>query len=271
MSLEVASISKAASQPDPLSALLVSGNSFATNSRLFADTRPVSAVLPLHVSPTCPLDQILIGFFNSHRNILSRGMLLETVIGPQKASVKALVHTELSHSVHPLTKVMSEVMSTYPYVGKPEQLALFYLMHQTMRASNFLRMILVSTNLSIQWQISPTKENYIFMPAWLRPTVTQITVPHAAWIDNVPWPGVRDLLIEQPEDYPYRLWTENFTQNVSVNWKFDLSDALSETDNEIVLHSIFEKHIRKLKNWTVSSNFARIVPNLMPAINSRDY
>lgn len=25
------------------------------------------------------------------------------------------------------------------------------------------------------------------MPWWLRPTAVQITVPHAAWIDNVPW------------------------------------------------------------------------------------
>jgi hypothetical protein len=81
-------------------------------------------------------------------------------------------------------------------------------------------------------------------------------------------PGVRDLLIEHPEDYPYELWTENFTQNVSVNWDFDTSDALSETDSEVVLHSIFEKHIRKLKSWTVSSTFSQLVPDLMPEIRS---
>jgi hypothetical protein len=79
-------------------------------------------------------------------------------------------------------------------------------------------------------------------------------------------PGVRDILIEHTDEYPYHLWTENFTQNVSVNWKFDYSDALSETDNDVVIHSIFEKHVRRLQNWTVSSEFVRVFPKLMPAI-----
>lgn len=39
----------------------------------------------------------------------------------------------------------------------------------------------------LQWLISPTKEAYVAMPQWLRPTAAQIAVPHAAWIDNIPW------------------------------------------------------------------------------------
>lgn len=83
-------------------------------------------------------------------------------------------------------------------------------------------------------------------------------------------PGVRDLLIEYPEKYTYTHWTDNFTQNVSVNWQFDTSDALLERDDEITLHSIFEKHVRVLRNWTVSDEFAQLFPDLMPAIYSRD-
>lgn len=127
--------SKEASRPDPLSALLTPSNSLPGDTNYGAATKPVFAVLPAHVTPTCPLDQILVGFFSSHRDMLSKGMLPETVIGPQKASVKALIHTELVTMVHPVSKVMSEVMATYPYVGKAEQLALFYLMHQTMRVN----------------------------------------------------------------------------------------------------------------------------------------
>jgi hypothetical protein len=121
------------SKEAPLSALLAPNNSLPSDTSYGATTKPVFAVLPAHVVPTCPLDQILLGFFSSHRDMLSKGMLPEIVIGPQKASVKALVHTELATMVHPVSKVMSEVMATYPYVGKAEQLALFYLMHQTMR------------------------------------------------------------------------------------------------------------------------------------------
>lgn len=95
--------------------------------------KPVFTVLPAHVAPTCPLDQILLGFLETNWTLLSQGALRERIVGEEKASVKALIHAELALSVHPVVKVMSEVMSTYLSVGKPEQLALFYLMHQTMR------------------------------------------------------------------------------------------------------------------------------------------
>jgi hypothetical protein len=78
------------------------------------------------------------------------------------------------------------------------------------------------------------------------------------------------MLIEYPEDYPYRLWTENFTQNVTINWAHHITDAISETDSDVQVHSIFEKHIRTLKNWTVSSEFSRLFPKLMSAIYSPD-
>lgn len=126
-------VSQAVPRPDPLSALLISSDTFKIDTSYYTGTRSVFAVLPAHVAPTCPLDRILIGFFISRRQLLSEGVPLESVIGPQKASMKGLVHPELSPFVHPLSKVMSEVMSTYHEVGKPEQIALVYLMHQTMR------------------------------------------------------------------------------------------------------------------------------------------
>lgn len=95
--------------------------------------RPVFAVLPVHISPTCPLDQILLGFFNSQRELLGSGASPETVIGPPRPSAKVLIRPGSSSSIDPISKVMSEVMMTFLYVGKAEQLALFYLMHQTMR------------------------------------------------------------------------------------------------------------------------------------------
>ena len=74
------------------------------------------------------------------------------------------------------------------------------------------------------------------------------------------------MLIDRPDEYPYRHWTENFTQNVSVNWTFDICDAVSKTGDDVVLHSIFEKHIRNLKNWSVSLEFQKLFPDLVRAI-----
>jgi hypothetical protein len=127
--------SRVVSQPDSLSTLLATSDPSPAEPNYGTSARHVHTVLPAHVAPTCPLDQILIGFFNSHRDMLSKGAPLDNVIGPPRASVKILIHPERATSVPLVSKVMSEVMSTYPYVGKPEQLALFYLMHQTMRVS----------------------------------------------------------------------------------------------------------------------------------------
>ncbi|THZ33534.1 hypothetical protein D6C90_08292 [Aureobasidium pullulans] len=188
----------------------------------------VSAILPVHLPATCPLDHILLGCLQTSRTALSDGASPELVTGPQKASVRGFFDVQPDSPVHPISKVMCEVMLTFPSVGKAEQLALFYLMHRTMRV------------------------------------IIAITVPHAAWIDNVPWPGVRDRIITYPHDYPYHLWTANFTQAVNVHWPHELSDACIESDGDMVLHSIFEKHIRELKHWSVSPQFGKVFPDLMP-------
>lgn len=78
------------------------------------------------------------------------------------------------------------------------------------------------------------------------------------------------MLIENPEEYPFELFSEYYCQNVSVNWKFDSLDAISDIDNDAVLHSIFEKHIRNLKHWTVSSEFRARFPEMMSALYSCD-
>ncbi|KAF2014075.1 hypothetical protein BU24DRAFT_425069 [Aaosphaeria arxii CBS 175.79] len=213
----------------------------------------VFTILPTHVPPTCPLDEILHNFLRARRDMLTQGLPAESVMGSPNPTVKALLDTTMASSVHPICGVMSEVLSTFPHVDQPEKLAFFYLMFKTMR-----------------WQISPSKDSYLAMPPWLRPTVTQVTVPHAFWIDNIPWPGVRDMLIEKPEDHTFEMFSQYYSQNVRVNWKFDSRDALSNIENEAVLHSIFEKHISNLKNWTVLPEFQRRFPAMTPAIYSRD-
>lgn len=79
-------------------------------------------------------------------------------------------------------------------------------------------------------------------------------------------PGVRDILIENPNQYPFELFSEFYSHNVTVNWPFDEMDAISGDGNCTLLHSIFEKHIRKASNWTVSSEFKSRFPEMISAI-----
>lgn len=100
----------------------------------------VCAVGPSHLPPTCPLDRILLDFLSSRKDMIMDGVPEETVIGPSKPSVKAFLHPEMTDSVHRLSGVMSEVLSTFPYVRTPEKLAFFFLMYRTMRVG-FIQML----------------------------------------------------------------------------------------------------------------------------------
>lgn len=98
----------------------------------------IFTVLPLHVSSTCPLDDILHEFLHTRRDMITWGMYVEAVVGPPKPNVKALLDPSVTSIVHPLCRVMSEVLTTFTHTGQPEKLAFFYLMYKTMRVSHGL-------------------------------------------------------------------------------------------------------------------------------------
>ncbi|KAJ5378263.1 Polyketide synthase enoylreductase [Penicillium cataractarum] len=194
-------------------------------------SRSIACAEPKHTSATCPLDQILLDFILSRRSMIARGVPLYDVLGPPKPSPVALLNLESSSTTHPIIRLMTEVLGTFHHVPMPEKMAFMYLMHLTTR-----------------WQISPSDESYVRIPKWLRPTAMQITTPHAAWIDNIPWPGARDMLIDRPDRYPFAVFSEFYSANVSVNWPYEVEDAISNLNGQVVLNSIFEKHILRLKN-----------------------
>lgn len=120
---------------DPAPAVLTPRSATTVDSRPYSHPKSVYTVLPAHILPTCPLDEILLDFLNAHRDMLSQGIPLEVVVGPEKPTAKNLINPELHASVHSISKVLSEVLSTFPYVHQPEKLAFFFVMHKTMRVS----------------------------------------------------------------------------------------------------------------------------------------
>lgn len=103
------------------------------------DTQPfviptsVFAVLPPHIPPTCPLDEILVDFIASRREMISNGGVPETVVGLRKPTVKALMTVDAAPSVPPLSRIISRVLSTFTHTHQTEKMGFFYLMcHTTM-------------------------------------------------------------------------------------------------------------------------------------------
>ncbi|KAJ5360455.1 hypothetical protein N7517_009646 [Penicillium concentricum] len=216
------------------------GNLRTTHDPVSPSVSPgsVAWVLPKHTCATCPLDQILLDFIASRRSMLARGIPPDIVLGPEQLCPQDLLHPTVDLTSHAISRVMADVLTTFPHVNLPEKLAFMYLMHLTTR-----------------WQVSPNIGSYARMPVWLRPTVTQITVPHAAWIDNIPWPRVRDILIQKPDRYPFAVFSELYSEHVSINWPYDPEDIVVDTDDGPSLNTIFEKHIQRLSNWIAPRQF----------------
>ncbi|KAG9767502.1 hypothetical protein ABEF95_011042 [Exophiala dermatitidis] len=209
---------------------------------------PPWKLLPKHVPPTCPLDGLLLNFFHSRRHEASANH--DPAMNPTYPSVSSLLNPASGHQLDPVSQLSSDIISKFPNIyDLPEQVAVLYFMFLNMR-----------------WQINPTQENYERLPEWLRPTPSQLYTPHPAWIDHIPWPMLRDKLIANHQDYPFENWFVPFTSGLSVNWPYDPIDCLlatSERDREDpAINPVFERHIRRLENWSVGPAFAEAFPAL---------
>jgi hypothetical protein len=71
---------------------------------------------------------------------------------------------------HKLARLFGDIMLTFPNVRLAERAATVYIMHRLMR-----------------WQLWPTPHTYALLPVWLRPSVSQILVPHQHWLDYLVW------------------------------------------------------------------------------------
>lgn len=78
------------------------------------------------------------------------------------------------------------------------------------------------------------------------------------------------MLIENPEKYPFPVFSELYSQNVTVSWPYDPMDTISYQGDSVVFNPIFEKHARKLENWAVSCHFKDYLPEMTAAVDGRD-
>jgi hypothetical protein len=201
--------------------------------------------------PTCPLDSLLLDFLHERQQQAADGVETPKLVGPAYPSVSSLLNPARAASSHPLSKVFTDILATFPDLSTlPEKVAVLYLMFLLMR-----------------WQISPTQENYDRLPDWLCPRPSQLFTAHPAWIDHLPWPKMRDHLVRNynPRDYLFDNFFIPFTTTLSLNWPYEPTDTLlsgSGDDGELVINPVFERHLRRLENWSLGSAFKVAFPTL---------
>ncbi|KAH7133378.1 hypothetical protein B0J13DRAFT_100451 [Dactylonectria estremocensis] len=205
--------------------------------------------------PTCPLDSLLLDFLSERRQRAADGLSAHEVVGPRYPSVSSLLNPAQSAFSHPLSKVFTDILSTFPDISNlPERVAVLYIMFLLMR-----------------WQIAPTQDNYERLPEWIAPTPEQLTTPHPAWVDHIPFPPMRDRLCRDytPVLYAFENFFIPFTTTLSLSWPYEDTDTLLQNPDgdELMINPVFERHLRNLDNWKLGNAFAKAFPTLADTFN----
>lgn len=125
--------------------------------------------------------------------------------------------------------------------------------------------------LIMRWQISPTEETYSRLPSWVTPRPSQLFTPHPAWIDHLPWPLMRDKLVQVFHMIPFDEFFIPYTTTISLNWPYEPMDTLLtiQGSDELGINPVFERHLRDLGNWSLGPAFAKAHPILAETVRIR--
>jgi hypothetical protein len=208
-------------------------------------------------APTCILDRLLLDFLQERHQRAAEGVSTQDVIGPRYPSVSSLLNPANSAGSHPLSKVFTDILATFPAISTlPERVAVLCIMFFVMR-----------------WQISPTKENYELLPSWAHPTVSQTSHPHPAWVDHIPFPAMREKIAKEyatsPESNAFVDFFIPFTNTLSLNWPYEETDVLlaGSEGGELIVNPVFDRHMRRNANWTLGEAFHIAFPQLEGTYN----
>jgi hypothetical protein len=226
-------------------------NSIASYNSANPSPEMTGHAAPIRNGPsTCPLDSLLLDFLHERQQQAADGVATPKLVGPAYPSVSSLLNPARSVHSHPLSKVFTDILATFPDLSTlPEKVAVLYIMFLIMR-----------------WQIAPTQENYDRLPDWVTPRASQLFTPHPAWIDHLPWPKMRDRLVRDynPRDYLFDNFFIPFTTTLSLNWPYEPTDTLlsSPENDDLMINPVFERHLRRLENWSLGPAFAKSFPGL---------
>ena len=212
---------------------------------------------PVNVKPTCNLDTIFLSFRVEQSHLFKSGAPSNTISGPPYPNFNALLNQSTTISSHPLSKVVTDVVSTFPELSKlPEKVAVLYI-----------------TFLVLRWIVEPTRENYELLPDWITPRPSQLFTPHPHWLDYLPFPSLRDTCVQQQPPVVFDNFVVPYTATLSLNWPYEAADVLvprpstsigncdSSVDEPVYsINPVFETHLRKLENWSLGPAFVDAFP-----------
>jgi hypothetical protein len=115
----------------------------------------------------------------------------------------------------------------------------------------------------LRWMIAPSPYTYYCIPKFLRPSPTQLFMPHCLPIDFFAWPGFRDYVTRVPEMFDNPSWIVDMSVNIACDCPMKVEDMLvpSPIDGELDLSPEALDCASEVSNWSVSPSFRQFLIN----------
>jgi len=84
-------------------------------------------------------------------------------------------------------------------------------------------------------------------------------------MDYVPWPKMRECIVQNHLEYPQDDVFLPYTQGLSINWPHEDMETVSihDHDSDVYIDPKFEAHVRNINNWSLGPLFASAYPSLV--------
>jgi len=222
-------------------------------------TVPDFCILPLTLRGPDPFanefggayDRLYRSFLTSRREVLRNGASFEEVLGGPHVDVSALDRRDGTDKTHPMTEFVIGLTRSLHY-DNVTKLALMHLRHRMMR-----------------WMIYPCQETWNQLPAIMRPTSTQLQIPHPIWVDFFIVPRVRDMFIVQPDTRRLEWYTA--ADSIKISWDPG-EKGLMEADSSTGMTRLSQasrSHFENVENITVSETAITCFPQMRGKITTR--
>lgn len=195
----------------------------------------VMAVVDAHLSSLSSTD-------DSNRQLLSADLPpVQALISPPGNSTSPRLPPALSW----VMKCYNTLLSTRGFSLHPERLASFIVMYRF-----------------VQWQTTRSDAAYKCLYEWQRPCPAQLAIPHPQWMDFLPWPKLRERVINDQERYDSMEFQRDYATNLRINFPYHPSKTVVNLNGQLKVTELMERHLADLNVATMMRPFAEKYPEL---------
>ena len=224
-----------------------------------SDVLPRWQIPPSNTVATCMSDQIIQDFVAAGRSgedFRPSSPGAETAVYVDKPNLCFLLDRN-QRPADAVSRIIGDIVLSYKEIETlPKQVSVFYIMTSLLR-----------------WQLLLDEASWDQVPVFLRPTQQQLTTPHSAWIDRIPWPSVRRYLIEHPaislDDFAIV-----YSTNFDISWAYEPRHVVLSAGKtagglqNIMVNPVFQEHIQDIRNWIVTPAFRTKFPEMGELIDA---